>query len=89
MNTRWWAVDIHGCYSLVKIAFAPICAYKNNPRIWRHNASTSHSRDITDQLLWRHNAKSEKTILDNNGKMSDWSSFIVELCSGQEIACEK
>ena len=23
-------VDIHGCYSRVKIAFAPIYAYKNN-----------------------------------------------------------
>ena len=21
----WWGIDIHGCYSLVKIAFAPIC----------------------------------------------------------------
>ena len=26
-------IDIHGCYSLVKIAFAPIWACKNNRRI--------------------------------------------------------
>ena len=30
---------VHGCYSLVKIAFAPICTCKNNRQIWRHNAS--------------------------------------------------
>ena len=56
MNTGWWEIDIHGCYSLVKIAFAPICACKNNRRIWRHNASISRSRDVTDHLWWRHNA---------------------------------
>ena len=41
----WWDIDIHGCYSLMKIAFAPICACKNNRRIWRHNTSILHSRD--------------------------------------------
>ena len=69
MNTGWWEIDIHGCYSLVKIAFAPICAFKNNRRIWRHNASISRSCDVTDQLWWRHNAKSEKTVLDDNCDM--------------------
>ena len=39
-NTGWWEIDIHGCYSLVKIAVAQIRACKNNRRIWRHNAST-------------------------------------------------
>ena len=39
MNTGWWDIYTHGCYSLVKIAFAPIYACKNNRRIWRHNAS--------------------------------------------------
>ena len=63
--------DIHGCYSLVKIAFAPICACKNNRRIWRHNASVLHSLDVTDQLWWRHNTKSEKTVLSDNGEISD------------------
>ena len=29
----------NGCYSPVKIAFATICACKNNRRIWFHNAS--------------------------------------------------
>ena len=47
VNTGWWEIDIHGCYSLVKIAFAPIGAGKNNRRIWRHNVSTSRSRDDT------------------------------------------
>ena len=63
--------DIHGCYSLVKIAFAPICAGKNNRRIWRHNASVLHSRDVTDQLWWRYNTKSEQTVLSDNGEISD------------------
>ena len=53
MNTGWWEIDIHGCYSLVKIAFAPICACKNNRQMWRHNASISCSRDVTDPLWWR------------------------------------
>ena len=44
----------------MKTAFAPICAHKNNRRIWRRNASTSLLRDVTDQLWWRHNAKWEK-----------------------------
>ena len=71
MNTGWWDSDIHGCYSLVKIAFAPICACKNNRWIWRHNASVLHSRDVTDQLWWRHNTKSENTVLSDNGGISD------------------
>ena len=61
VNTGWWDIDIHGCFSLVKIAFAPICAFKNNWRIWRHNVSVLHSLDVTDQLWWRHNTKSEKS----------------------------
>ena len=73
-------IDIHGCYSLVKIAFAPICACKNNRRIWRHNASISGSRDVTDPLWWRHNAKSETTVLGDNGEMSDRWLFLAELC---------
>ena len=43
-------IDIHGCHSLVKIAFAPICACKNNWQIWRNNASYLGSRDVIDQL---------------------------------------
>ena len=71
MNTGWWEIDIHGYYSLVKIAFAPICACKNKWRILCHNASISCLRDVTDQLWWRHNAKSEKTVFDDNCDMSD------------------
>ena len=45
--------------------------------MWRHNAS---SRDVTDQLWWRHNAKSEKTILGDNGEMGNQWLFLAELC---------
>ena len=55
VNTGWWEIDIQGCYSLMKIAFAPICACKNDQRILRHNTSGSRSPDVTDQLWWRHN----------------------------------
>ena len=79
MNTGWWEIDIHGCYSLVKIAFAPICACKNNRRIWRHNAGISRSRDVTDQLWWRHNAMSEKTVPDDNCDMSDRWLFLEKM----------
>ena len=85
MNTGWWEIDIHGCYSLVKIAFAPICTCKNNRRIWRHNASDSRSHDVTDQLWWHHNVKSEKTVLSNNGEMIVCSRTV---CSRYEIACK-
>ena len=51
VNTRWWEFDIHGCYSLLKIAFAPISTCKNNRRILRHNASTPRSCDVTDQTV--------------------------------------
>ena len=67
MNTGWWEIDIRGCYWLVKIAFAPICTCKNNRRIWRHNARTPRSCDVTNQAWWRHNGKSEKTALCDNG----------------------
>ena len=76
----WQEIDIHGCYSLVKIAFAPICTYKNNRQIWRHNASISRSRDVTDQLWWLHNTKSEKTILGDDCEMSNRWLFLEKLC---------
>ena len=60
--------------------FGPICAYKKNQRIWRHNARASRSRDVTDHLWWRHNAKSEKTVVGDNGEMSDRWLFSVESC---------
>ena len=80
VNTGWWEIDIHACYSLVKIAFAPICACKNNRRIWRHNASISRSRDVTEQLWWRHNAKSKKTVLDDICDMNDRWLFSEKMC---------
>ena len=60
--------------------FAPICACKNNRWIWRHNAGTPCSHDATNQTWWSHNVKSEKTVLGNNGEMSDWWLFSVESC---------
>ena len=50
VNTRRSEIDIHDCYPLLKIDFAPIWACKNNRRIWRHNASILYSCDATDQL---------------------------------------
>ena len=44
MNTGWWGIDIHGCYSLMEISFVPMCTCKNNRRIWRHNASLRTSQ---------------------------------------------
>ena len=90
MNTGWWEIDIHGCYSLVKIVFAPICACKNNRRIWRHNASISRSRDFTDQLWWRHNATAENTFLGNNDETNDrlrhsWKSLPNHLTRDQKL----
>ena len=41
MNTIWWEIDINGCYSLVNIAFAPICTCKNNQWIWCHSARST------------------------------------------------
>ena len=69
MNTGWQEIDIRGCYILVKIAFALICPCNNDRRIWRHSASTLGSSDITDQLWWRHNTESEKTVLNDNGRI--------------------
>ena len=48
MNIGWREIDIRGFYSLVKIAFAPLCACKNNQQIWHNNASTLYSCDIRE-----------------------------------------
>ena len=71
MNAEWWEINIHVCYLAVKIAFVPIP--KKNQQIWRHNPG---SHDVTDQLWWLHNAKTENTILGEDGKMSDWFNLI-------------
>ena len=90
MNTGWREIGIHCCYSLVKIAFVPICACKNNRRMSRHNASTSRSRDVTDQLWWRHNAKSEIPSLATMAKWAINDLFFSGIvCWGHEIACKK
>ena len=86
VNTGWREIHIHSCYSLVKITIAPIAACKNARRIWRHNAISSRSRNVTNQLWWRHNAKSEKTVFSDIGKMSDWWLFLADfLCSGHKM----
>ena len=51
---------------------------KNNQRIWCHNASTTSSRDVTDQLRWRHNANSEN--FSDNGESSNRYLFLAEMC---------
>ena len=56
-------INMHGCYSSVKIAFAPICACTNNRWTCSHNANNLRSSDVTDQLWWRHNAKPERPSL--------------------------
>ena len=90
MNTGWWEIDIRSCYSSMKAAFAPVFACKNNRRIWRHNVSTSRSRDVPDRLWWRHNAKSEKTVLSDNGPMMvRWLFFSGMVCSGHRLGCNK
>ena len=48
VNTRWWEIAIHSCYSLVKIAFVTIWVSKNNRWIWHHNARTLPSCNITE-----------------------------------------
>ena len=70
----------------MNIALVPICTCKNNKRIKRYNTSTSSLRDVTDQLWWCHNAVSEKTILGENGKMSDQWFFCEIVCSGHKIS---
>ena len=87
MNTGCWEINIHGCYSQVKITFAPVCMCKNNRQIWHNNASTLQLHDVTDQL-WCHNAQSENTILTDNGEMSD-QSFSRIAWSWQNIACKE
>ena len=89
MTTGWWEIYIHGCYSIVKIALAQICARKNSRRIWRQNASTSRSREVTDQMGWRHNAKSVKIFLGDNGEINNRWLFLEEVCvQGHKMACK-
>ena len=39
MNTGWQKIDIHWWHSKLNINYAPVCAWKNNRRIWRYNTS--------------------------------------------------
>ena len=85
MNTGWREIDIHGCYLLVKINFPPICTCTKNRRILRHNTSISGVRDVIGQLWWRWNAKSEKTVLGDNGELSERWLLSVGVCVVQGI----
>ena len=40
---------------------ANLCVH--NWRIWRHNACSPRSHDVTDQLWWRYNAKSDREAI--------------------------
>ena len=77
MNTRLLKIHINGWYLLVNINFAPICVSDDDRH---HNTNASRSHDITDQQWWRHNAKSEKTVLSNNGKMICQWLVLVDWC---------
>ena len=44
MNTGWWEIDIHGCYSLVKITFAPI----GTGELWWHHNAKSEKTVLSD-----------------------------------------
>ena len=46
MNTRWWEIHIHRCYSLANISYAPICMCKNDQRICCHKTSASHLFEV-------------------------------------------
>ena len=78
VNTGWWKINIHVCYSLVKIAFAPVCACKNNRQIWCHNASTSrlHASQISCDDVTILSQK--RPYLSDNGEMSDRWLFLAE-----------
>ena len=78
MNTGWREINIHGCYSLVKIALAPMSTYTNSRRIWRHNASAPGSRDVTDLLWWRHNSEKDRPCWQCRNQRS--YLFLAELC---------
>ena len=77
-------------FSLVKIAFAPICACKKNRRIWCHNASFSLSRDVTYWTVMTSQCQVKKTSWL---KWRNEPSMIVlaGLCSrsGHRIACKE
>ena len=80
MNTGWWEIDIHGCYSLMKIVFVPI-----------HAERTVEEYDITipapcvrviSQII-----RGDVTMLSqkrpsfgDNSEMSEQWLFLVELC---------
>ena len=51
---------------------------QNNRWIWRHNASTLRSRDVTDQLWWRHNAKPNKMSRRHADNWSHPSHYLVD-----------
>ena len=90
MNAGWWKIDIHGCYSLVIINFAPICVCNNNRRMWRNNAHYRAFRYVINQQWWSHNAKSKRTVHGDNAEMSDRWLFLVDLCVGDiQITCNK
>ena len=62
--------------------------WKNNQGIWRHKASTSHSRDVTDQPCLPHNRSTMVTSQCKVRKDCPWQQwrdewlmiFWVELC---------
>ena len=89
MNTEFQEIDIHGCYSLVKIAFAPICMCKNNRWIWHHNASTLCT--LMSQI-----SCGDVAMLSQKDRpwwqwWDEWLIIVFSgfVCSGHRIACKK
>ena len=81
VNTGWWEIDIHGCYSLAKIAFAPIYACKNNRRIWRHNASVpgcSFNTTSPVSMVFRH-----RKVSCEKWQVMIWTSDDMNVCVAQ------
>ena len=69
MNTGWWEIDSHGCYSLVKIAF--LCQFAR--------ARTIDEYDVT-MLVSPVRVTPQINYGDDNYDMSDWCLFLEKLC---------
>ena len=90
MNTGWWDNDIHGCYSLVKIAFVPICAWARTIDEYDVLMPVSYIR-VTSQIncgdVTILNQKRLSLATMAKSAVDNYFSRIV--CSGHQIVCKK
>ena len=65
VNTGWWEINIHGCYSLVKIAFAPICAARtiDEYESWGDLPMIFTRDEVTSENHWQKHLKSDQKIV--------------------------